>query len=1106
MLKIPSGTVTFLFTDIEGSTKLWEQFPQAMQTAFPRHEAILRQVAVEHNGYVYKMIGDSLQIAFETAPDALTTALHGQRLLQSEPWGEAQIRVRMALHSGVTEERTTDYVGPVLNRLARIMASGHGGQVLLSQTVYELVRDNLSLDTNLLDLGEHRLKDLVRPEHIYQLTAPGLINEFPPLKTLDVLPNNLPVQLTSFIGREKEIEEIVHFFSTHPSSNAETSSTHHGTRLVTLTGAGGTGKTRLALQVAADLLEEFPDGAWLVELDSQTDPALVAHTTAAALDVHEASGKDILTCLVDFLCKKNLLLILDNCEHLITACASLIDRLLRSCPNLHILATSRELLGIQGEVAYLVPSLSTPTSRQPPPLETLAQSEAVRLFIERAQTASPGFTLTETNAAPILEICQRLDGIPLAIELAAARLRVLSVGQIAVRLNDVFRLLTGGIRTSLPRHQTLRALIDWSYNLLSEDEHILLQRLSVFYGGWTLEAAEAICPSFDVLTLLGGLVDKSLVLSRQKLDESADVEIEPRYRMLETIRQYADDKLLESGDSENVRNLHLAYYLKLAEAIEPELRGRKQIQRLDQLEEELDNLRTALEWSLTYSAVDELRLASALLWLWHIRYRRTEGIVWLERGLEAESTARGDQPLQTSQIAIRAKATGAVGCLHAMQRNIDPALTWLEQSRTLHRILGPQGRSGVAFVYHWLGLIAYFQSKYTRAIELGNLGLVIYRAINDKFGIGECLKLIGQSIAESGGDLHQATALLEEDLALQMEIGDQDGIATAYYVLAMLASHNHDLDRSIEIYEKSRLHYQQVGNLQLINEIDTHLGNLSLQKWDFPQAKARFTAVFKNSQEIGDQYFLVSSLLNLGNVNFYQGNYAEAFQHYAESLNHAPEENAQNLIGYVRVHQGMIHFSQGNLAEAQRCFEETWELSQESDIGMSAVLTSLNLGRVAQEKGDSDQAANHFQQAINQCLEKEQAQQNQYMLRIHYLDGLNFLGSLELDRGNLTNANSLLLEALNVFIQQRYQLGISFPLVDLARLAITQQQPERAATLLAAADHLFNPMIHLYSPAQRERYARDIAHLHSLLDEETFTSLWEQGRSMSPAAACDYAL
>src|SRR5579871_4949806 len=479
---LPSGTVTFLFTDIEGSTHLWEEHPEAMRTALARHDALVRGVIERHNGHVFKTVGDAFCAAFPTASEAVHAALAAQQALISEPWpAPLTIKVRMALHTGAAEVRDNDYFGQPLNRVARLLAAGYGGQALLSQTTYDLTHDALPPSVRLKTLGAHRLRDLNRPEPVFQLLHPDLPAEFPALKSLDnvFLPNNLPQQLTSFIGREREMAEI--------RSLLERS------RLLTLTGIGGSGKTRLTLQAAAEVLGQYPDGVWLVELASLTDPDLIPQTVASALNLTEQAARSYTQTLIDHLQAKTLLLILDNCEHLIPACARLCYALLRICPRIKILASSREGLGIAGEMTYRVPSLSLPDSKQSLPLERLRQYEAVRLFIERAQLHKPDFTLTDQQAPALASVCHRLDGIPLALELAAARIRSLSVEEINTRLDNRFRLLTGGSRTALPRQQTLRALIDWSYDLLTDQEKRLLCRLSVFAGGWTLEAAERVC-------------------------------------------------------------------------------------------------------------------------------------------------------------------------------------------------------------------------------------------------------------------------------------------------------------------------------------------------------------------------------------------------------------------------------------------------------------------------------------------------------------------------------------------------------------------------------------------------------------------------------------
>ncbi|MGH2352814.1 MAG: ATP-binding protein, partial [Chloroflexota bacterium] len=506
-----------------------------------------------------------------------------------------------ALHTGEAELRDGDYYGSAVNRAARLRAIAHGGQALLSQATYDLARDALPAGTRLRDLGEHRLSDLARPERVFQLIVTGVPDTFPLLRSLDMLPHNLPLQLTSFVGRERELPAVRDLLAEH--------------RLVTLTGPGGTGKTRLALQVAADVLPAYPDGVWLVALAALADPALVPHAVAQAVGVREEPGRPLLGTLADALRPKRLLLVLDNCEHLLDACAHLADALLRACPHLRVLATGREALGIAGETAWRVPSLGLPDARHLPPVEVLSQYEAVRLFIDRALAVQPGFRVTNQNALAVVQVCARLDGIPLAIELAAARVRVLPVEQLLVRLEDRFRLLSGGSRTALERHQTLRAAVDWSYDLLTEPENAVFARLAVFAGGFTLDAAEAVCAgdgieAVEVLDLLTHLVDKSLAVVDEQPDGTA------RYRLLETLRHYAREKLAAREEADTVRAQHATHYLALAEQADPELRGPRGAGWLDRLRRDLDNMREALAWAEAGGEAElGLRLAAALLWV-----------------------------------------------------------------------------------------------------------------------------------------------------------------------------------------------------------------------------------------------------------------------------------------------------------------------------------------------------------------------------------------------------------------------------------------------------------------------------------------------------------
>ncbi len=659
MVGLPTGTVTFLFTDIEGSTKLAQEHRDRWEAVRARHHAILNGAMEANEGHVFQIIGDAFCVAFHTASGALNAALEAQRKLQSEDWGETPIKVRMGINTGTAQaggstDLTGGYTGfSAMARTQRVMTTAYGGQILVSNTTSGLLLDEMPEGVSLRDMDRHRLKGLLNLEHLWQVVAPGLEQDFPALQTLNSIPNNLPIQLTSFIGREKEVAEIKNLIG------------HN--RLVTLTGSGGVGKTRHSLQVSAELLDTFADGTWLIEMAPIADPRLVPQAVATVLGVREDQGRSLTTALEDHLRNRTVFLVLDSCEHLLDACARLADSLLHTCPRLKILASSREALGLSGEVAYRVPSLAMPDPRHLPPLENLTQYDAVRLFIERALAVKSDFAVTNENAPAVAQICSRLDGIPLAIELAAARVKGLSVEQIAHHLDDRFRLLTGGSRTALPRHQTLRAMIEWSYDLLSDPERTLLRRLGVFVGDWTLEAAENVCahpkpgssaksaarPRPDrrnlkragnettaavpaVIEILLRLVDKSLVVEEERGAQA-------RYHMLETIHQFARDKLWESGEGPALRDHHLAFFLDFSEQAETRLHTTEHMIWLNQLGAEYENLQAALEWARQAASHQPApRLARAMEQL---------GDVKALIGLGTQAIARYRDALEISQSA-----------------------------------------------------------------------------------------------------------------------------------------------------------------------------------------------------------------------------------------------------------------------------------------------------------------------------------------------------------------------------------------------------------------------------------------------------------------------
>jgi predicted ATPase/class 3 adenylate cyclase len=556
----PSGTVTLLFTDIEGSTRLWDQHPDAMSAALERHDALMRSAIESSGGYVFKTVGDAFCAAFASAREAVVAAGEAQRALHTESWhDDAVLLVRMALHTGECEERNGDYFGPAVNRIARLEATAHGGQVVVSRSAAELVRDRLPSGMKLIALGSHVLKDLERPEEIFQLAVDGLPTDFPPLRVQAEIttnlanPTNLTQPVSSFVGRDAEVAEVLKLLGNN--------------RLVTLTGSGGVGKTRLATEVGRAVLSDRPDGVWLSELATVTDSALVASEVLSDLGISEHSGRESVDVLVEVLSAQDRLLILDNCEHVLDGCAVLVDSIVRNCPEIRLLSTSREPLRIEGEVIYRVPSLSLPPE-QVDDRADLAGSGAVALFVERATTEAPGLGLSDEEAPLVAAICRQLDGMPLALELATARLRSMSLAKLHDRLEHRFALLTRGSRVALPRQQTLQALVDWSFDLLTGPERALFRRTSVFVDGFDLEAAEGVCalndiPDWDIADLLASLVDKSLVVAEPQGDDV-------RYRLQETLRHYAAERLSEidavNGDmneSDRLVTAHAEYYLAM---------------------------------------------------------------------------------------------------------------------------------------------------------------------------------------------------------------------------------------------------------------------------------------------------------------------------------------------------------------------------------------------------------------------------------------------------------------------------------------------------------------------------------------------------------------
>jgi predicted ATPase len=592
-----------------------------MSTAIERHDDLVRSAVEGHGGYVFSTGGDGFAVAFARARDAIASAVDSQLALAAESWpAEAVIRVRMGLHTGEADERHGDYFGSAVNRTARLMALAHGGQVVVSEATADVVADTLPPEVKLVDLGDHLLRDLSRREHVFQVERPGLASEFPLLRSPDVLPGNLPVQPTSFVGRSEEVRKVGEALGR--------------AQLVTVTGVGGVGKTRLAVQVAADLLPTFDDGAWLCELAAAADADTLAQVVASTLGVVQRAGRSLERSIVEFLRSSRLLLVLDNCEHLLDASGRLVAGILAECPHVRVLATSREALAVAGEQTWPLRSLDLPGPGSG--LEAVAAAGSVRLFCERAASARPGFALSETNAAAVVEVCRRLDGMPLAIELAAARVAAMTPGEIAGLLDERFRLLTGGQRTAVERHQTLRATVDWSYELMTATERTVFDRLAVFSGGFTMAAARAVVTGdgvegWDVVDAVGRLVAKSMVVAEPGAGEHT------RYQLLETLRQYGRERLDEDGDTDRWRRRHAEYFAAFAAEVGRGLRGRDELAWRERLIGDLDNLRSAVVWGLDTDDEEDRQTAVAIVaWLAYEAQTRGTGIGrWAEQALPA---------------------------------------------------------------------------------------------------------------------------------------------------------------------------------------------------------------------------------------------------------------------------------------------------------------------------------------------------------------------------------------------------------------------------------------------------------------------------------------
>jgi predicted ATPase/class 3 adenylate cyclase/Tfp pilus assembly protein PilF len=883
---------------MEGSVRLWQAHPDLMPSLIARHEAIIAECVERHGGLVVKSMGegDSVFAVFDRPSAALTAACEIQSALLAEQWpADVALRVRIGLHAGEAGLRDGDYFGPAVNLCARLRDAGHGGQILLSRAMRDLVSAGTPTGVCIVDVGRYRLKGYGEPVRVFQAGTNDLPSEFPALRAAMAEATNLPTELTSFVGREQEVAAIKRALA--------------ATRFVTLTGIGGAGKTRLAMRVARDLVEAYRDGAWWVELAERRGRISLLRAIGEALGMRDEPGHPVQDTVAEALRARQLLLVMDNCEHTVEACAMVVDGLLRACPEITILATSREALGVPGEQTWVVPPLSLPSADHID-LDRCSDSEAVQLFVQRATMCDPDFVLSADNAPAVAEICRRLEGIPLSVELAAAHVNVLSPAQIARQVEDCFDILRTRLRGVMPRHQSLRAAMAWSYDMLSDPEQTLFRRLAVFNSWFELEAAEAVgggqAMDVSVIALLATLHQKSMVVVECASGTSF-------YRLLEPLRQYGLEQLAAANEVHVVRTLHAEFYTQLAEESEPALKGACEPALLDRLDRGLDNIRAALTWAAESDREDlGLRLGGAIWRFWYVRGYLTEGLHHLRRLLRSSAP--------TADLRARAKALHAAGTLANSTHRYDEARALLEESVSLRRRLADA--ADLAASVNNLGLVHYGCGNYRDARIMFEESLTTKLGLGDRRGTASSLTNLAL-VCMDLGDYAQARRFAEQSLDIKRESGDRSAMAVTLMTLGRISEDTGDYGRAMDLFDQSLAIHRQMEDQYSVAQLLRFRGHAAQAAGDLASAHRLCEESLDIELHLGRPLTLAQALRLLADVLTDEGAPHEAARALGEALQLLrPMHPGADLAGALAA-MGRAKCSVGDYASAKSAFAES---------------------------------------------------------------------------------------------------------------------------------------------------------------------------------------